>query len=296
MRQNLTRALTLAALVALVAVPQAYAVGTPAGTVISNQATINYTDSNGNPLSALSNIVTTTVSQVATITVTPDNASNAVPGDVLFYPHIVTNLGNGNDTIDMTAVSPGGFATAFFFDNNNNGVFDAGDTPMTDTDADSVVDTGSLGANGVVRILVRITIPVGTAPQVDAMPVVGTSSVNGSVTATATDTTTILAPNVTAVKSVLPAGNQPPGTLLTYTIVVTNAGSANALAVIMTDPIPANTTYVAGSITLDSVSKTDIGGDDQADVNATTPGAVTVDLSGMAAGASHTITFQVTIN
>jgi len=296
MRQSTIRATAVAVLTLLAAVPGAFAVGTPAGTVISNQATVRYTDSNGNPLTALSNIVTTTVSQVATVSVTPNGAQNAVPGTILFYAHTVQNLGNGNDTIDMTAVSAGGFATALFLDNNGNGVFDAGDTAMTDTDGDTIPDTGSLAANGSVKILARITIPVGTAPQVDVMTVTGTSSFNVGVSSSATDTTTVLAPNVTAVKSVLPAGNQPPGTTLTYSVVVTNAGSANAAGVALTDPIPGNTTFVPGSITLDGVSKTDIADADQGDFNATTPGAVTVNIGAMAPAATHTITFKVTIN
>src|SRR6185436_5777172 len=71
----------------------ALATGTPAGTTISNQATVNYADNNGNPLTTLSNIVTTTVSQVATVTVDPDRSSNATPGDVIYYAHDVTNGG-----------------------------------------------------------------------------------------------------------------------------------------------------------------------------------------------------------
>ena len=46
------------------------------------------------------------------------------------------------------------------------------------------------------------------------------------------------------VKSVSPSGNVAPGATLTYTIVMTNSGGA-ATAVVVTDPIPANTTYVA---------------------------------------------------
>ena len=296
MRLTTTRAAAFAALMLLAGAPRAFAVGTAAGTVISNQATVNYTDSNGNPLSALSNIVTTTVSQVATVSVTPNNAQSTVPGSILFYAHTVKNLGNGSDTIEMTAVSGGGFVTALFFDNNGNGIFDAGDTAMTDTDADGVVDSGPLAANAQVMILAKIIIPVGTPPQVDVMTVTGTSKFNAAVSSSATDTTTILAPNVTAVKSVLPAGSQPPGTTLTYTVVVNNGGSANAVAVVLTDPIPANTTYVPGSITLDGVSKTDAADADQADFNATTPGAVTMNIGAMAPAASHTITFKVTIN
>ena len=44
-----------------------------------------------------------------------------------------------------------------------------------------------------------------------------------------------------------PGGNQPPGATLTYTVLVTNNGTGSASAVVVNDPIPANTTYVGGS-------------------------------------------------
>ena len=77
--------------------------GTTAGTPITNQATVDYEDANGNPLQALSNIVSTTVSQVAGVSVTPDNSQTADPGDSVPYLHVVENTGNGPDTIDVTA-------------------------------------------------------------------------------------------------------------------------------------------------------------------------------------------------
>ena len=47
---------------------KAMATGTPAGTVISNQAYVDYKDANSNPLTrAYSNIVTSTVKQVASL-------------------------------------------------------------------------------------------------------------------------------------------------------------------------------------------------------------------------------------
>ncbi len=297
MRQPVTRAAILTALVALVSVSHALAVGTPAGTVISNQATVTYTDSNGNPLSVASNVVSTTVSQVASVTVAPDRAGNADPGDTIWYAHQVSNGGNGSDTINLTAVSSNGWITARYSDNNGNGAFDAGDTPLTDTNGDSVVDTGAMAADAVRNILVAVTVPPGTADgTVDTMTVTGTSVFNGAVSDIATDTTTVTAPDVTVVKSVNPAGPQIPGTTLTYTIVVTNNGTANASSVVLTDNVPANTTYVAGSLTLNGVSKTDAGGDDEGDHNATTPGAVTVDAGVLIPTATATISFQVVIN
>ena len=270
------------------------AVGTPAGTVISNQASVAYQDANGNALSALSNTVTTTVSQVASLTVDPNNSQGADPGDVLYYAHLVTN---GSDTIDLTAVSSQGWALAFFHDVNGDGNFDGGDVALTDTDGDLVPDTGVLAADGPYRILIRVTVPAATADgTLDVTTVTGTSSFNTGVTDTATDTTTVAAPALTILKSVSPAGPQPPGTVLTYTMVVTNGGTGAASGVVLTDPRPANTTYVAGSITQDAATRTDVNLDDNADFGFTTPNAVTVNIGGLGATASTTITFQVSIN
>lgn len=90
-----------------------------------------------------------------------------------------------------------------------------------------------------------------------------------------------------------------PGATMQYTITVVNSGSANATSVKVTDPIPANTTYVAGSIKQNSTAQTDAGGDDNSDFNVTTAGAITSTfptLSTSGAGATGTVSFQVTIN
>ncbi len=79
-------------------------------------------------------------------------------------------------------------------------------------------------------------------------------------------------------------------------MVVTNGGTGTATNVVLSDAIPTNTTYVAGSITQDAAAKTDIVDGDNADHNGTTAGAVTVTIGSLASSASTTITFQVTIN
>ena len=297
MRQHMTRAAIVTAVLAFVSVSTALAAGTPAGTVISNQATVNYTDISGNPLSVASNVITTTVSQVASVTVAPDGAATASPGNTIFYAHQVTNGGNGSDTIDLTAVSSNGWATVLYMDNNGDGAFDVGDTAMTDSDGDSVPDTGALAADVVVNILAAVTVPPGTLDgTVDVMTVTGTSTFNPAVSDIATDTTSINAPDVAVVKSVAPLGPQIPGTTMTYSVVVTNNGTGDANVVTVTDNIPANTTFVAGSITLNAASKTDVVDGDEADFNVTTAGAVTVNVGTLIPTATATITFQVIIN
>ena len=84
-----------------------FAAGTPAGTVISNTATADYEDANANALQSVSNTVTTTVSQVAAVDISPaSNSSNADPGDTVCYLHTVTNNGNDSDLIDIWLASP----------------------------------------------------------------------------------------------------------------------------------------------------------------------------------------------
>ena len=288
----------LSVLVVLGFTTAVFAMGTPAGTNITNQATVDYEDANGNSFTELSNVVTTTVSQVAAVQTAPDNTGNATPSDTMYYAHTVTNLGNGSDLFDMTVSSTQGWSVTLYEDVNGNGVYDSGtDVALADTDADLVPDTGALAADDSLQILVGVVVPNGAADgAVDVTTVTATSDFDGTVTDDATDTTTVQAPQVTVAKSVNPAGAQPPGTVLTYTIVVTNGGTGSAVNVVLTDPIPTNTSYVAGTITQDSNPRTDASGDDNADYNITSAGEITVAIGSLAAAESTTIEFQVTID
>jgi uncharacterized repeat protein (TIGR01451 family) len=94
-----------------------------------------------------------------------------------------------------------------------------------------------------------------------------TSVVPSQSSSTATSVvTTVLSPTVTIVKTVVsndPLGNTivKPGDILTYTMTVTNGsttGSVSSVTVI--DPVPAYTTYVAASTTLNGIAVTDNAG------------------------------------
>ena len=279
--------LTLA-VAAIAATGAALALGTAPGIVISNQATVDYEDANGNALQTLSNIVTTTVLQLGAVAVAPDNSSNADPGDTVYYAHTVTNLGNGTDTIDLTLSSSQGLTVQFYEDADGSGTLTGGDTALGATPS-----TPALAADGTYDILVEVVVPVGTAGgTVDVTTVTATSQFDGAVD-TAADTTTVIAPLLAVVKSVSPAGDQVPGTTLTYTVVVTNNGNADALNVVLTDPIPANTTYTAETITLGGGGLTDANGDDAGEWDGS---QVIVTVGTVASGGSVTITFDVVIN
>src|SRR2546421_12121920 len=61
---------------------------TPGGTAIENRASVVFTDSDGNPFTAVSNTVTTTVANVSGLTITADTGTrpNIAAG------HIIHNL------------------------------------------------------------------------------------------------------------------------------------------------------------------------------------------------------------
>ena len=93
-------------------------------------------------------------------------------------------------------------------------------------------------------------------------------------------------------------GNQPiPGATLRFTIMVIVTGSGTANNVVITDPLPANTTYIANSLRLNNGALTDVNDGDAGDVGQTTVNTVTVRLGNMtSATPAQTIRFDVKIN
>ena len=83
------------------------------------------------------------------------------------------------------------------------------------------------------------------------------------------------------------------GAVITYRIVVSATGAGTAQGLTVNDPIPANTTYIANSITVDGAARTDAADADNAGFSA---GAVNVNFGNTAAPVSHTIQFRVTVN
>lgn len=155
---------------------------------------------------------------------------------------------------------------------------DLGDSRLT---AESVTGAGLAPGTGI---------PGGGDGGFDA--VVAPSGSSSSSVGTYQVATTL----VNTVKSATLFGPAVSGTVIEYQLDVSVAGSGTAVGVAVRDPIPAGTTYVPGTIELDSAPLTDVPGDG-ADFNVTNPGAITVDLGDLtSASPLRTITFRVTIN
>ena len=87
-----------------------------------------------------------------------------------------------------------------------------------------------------------------------------------------------------------------PGATIIYTITATVSGSGTAVGVVITDPIPINSTYTAGTLELNGAGLSDATGDDNGSVGGA-PVTVTVDLGDLTSvSAPQDITFEVVID
>lgn len=152
---------------ALALVTAAAAVGTPANTVITNTASLNFRNSLGADKQIDSNAVKVTVRQVYAATVSPDAPATAIPqartfgaaaDQVRFVPYTLRNDGNGSDTLDLSVVQAGSgddfdlSSVLVYADRDNNGAPDA-PTALTQL---------TLPADATVHVLVAARTPAGT--------------------------------------------------------------------------------------------------------------------------------------
>jgi uncharacterized repeat protein (TIGR01451 family) len=88
-----------------------------------------------------------------------------------------------------------------------------------------------------------------------------------------------------------------PGARINYTVIVSATGSGSAANSVFTDNIPANTTYVPGTLRLNSAVLSDAADADAGDFVAAPAARVRVQLGNITqASGSQTIQFAVTIN
>src|SRR5262245_12300935 len=195
---------------------------TAAGTSIGNQASATYTDSSSVSRTATSNVVTTIVQQVASLTLTANGAKTASPGSSVFYPHTLVNTGNGSDsfTLSLAPAQSGAFTltgTHIYLDANGDGI------PDNFTDLAGTSVTVAPGAVNAFKFVITGTVPAGaTAGQTNNFSVTATSIFDNTKSASNTDTTTVTANAVINVTKALSSnsGASPSGpytVTLTYT-------------------------------------------------------------------------------
>ena len=330
----------LAVLASWVSVQPVWAL-TAAGTVIENRARADYV-LDGSNFTAYSVTTQTPVAELVDVSVatamggtTAVTAPLPASGELLYFA--VTNAGNSTEDFALT-VDPA--VAGNDFDPDNPVVaLDAGSIGSFEgTGTDSIV-SGPIPIPAETTIYVwvisdildtplnpgdtgRVTLeelhqnaPISTAPgDVYAGAgaggtdlVLGASGGYGSSTGAYVilRTTLIIDKTVASIAGSVggvPVSDPIPGAVITYQLDVIVSGTGTAFAVTLTDPIPVDTTYVPGSMTLDvdgggpglpaGLTDTD---DYPADPGEFTGTEIRVRLGDLTAG-TQIITFQVTID
>lgn len=292
----------LAASIALVAggtafLSTAHAAAPAAGTNISNVASASYTDSTGNPKTVTSNIVTTTVLAVGSFTLTADRTATANSDSLVSLSHTLTNTGNGTDTFSLTAANVANGSGDDYDFSNIKIYLDANKDGIPDGAA---ITSVTLAAGESVNLIVEgKTDATATAAKVGKWTVGAASGTTATVTATNTDTVTIIngavitlrkSASVTAVDA---TKDSDADRTVEYTLVYQNTGNSTATNVTITDALPANVSYVAGSAKLQGAAQTD--SDDANDKYEFDANLVTLTIPSLAPNTTGVLTFKVVV-
>ena len=304
----------------------ASAAGTLAGTVINNSATATFDLPDGSESTVTSNTVSLTVDELLDVSVASadggDVASAAgATNQVLKFT--ITNAGNGSEAFTLTTQEAAGgddfnpSVTSIVLDTNSNGAYDAGvDTvyvagsndPVLAPDASRTVFVlstipGTAGNGDRGRADLEAEAKTGSGSPGTTFANAGQGGGDAVVGATGADADAngfyvISAASVSFVKSAtvvdpFSGTTQVPGSTITYTLTATVSGSGSVANLRVSDPIPAGTTYVPGTIKLDGGALSDAADADAGAFNGT---AVSVNIGTVAAGGSHAVTFQVEID
>lgn len=295
---------------------------TPAGIIIESTAEATYEDG-GTARTVTSNTVQVRVDELIDLAVAGlDSGPVAVQPGPTVLSFLVGNTGNGPEAFTfevVTAVAGNAFdATldSIAVDSNANGIYDPGVDevlPVPSTSASLAAGASRTvfviltapggnadGAQSTVNLIARSATGTGSPGTVFAAAgESGTDAIAGLSGGTATATGQLVgsANTVTLAKSATvidPFGGATavPGATITYGIEARVTGSATINGLTITDIIPANTQYIANSLTLDGAPLSDAAGDDAGEASSA---GIAVSLGNVPGGSSNTVTFAVLI-
>ncbi len=202
--------------------------------VINDATRYAYFDGAANAGPFTTNVASFTVTQTVSLTFTGQTIASALQGAAVFFTDHLVNTGNGTDRFNITGLI-GSFPVGSTFQ-----LFQSdGVTPLSDSNADGIPDTGPLAGGASYDVVVRVQLPTNATGGPQSMTVTATSVANPGVSATATNTLTVINGNSVDLtnNSALPgapgAGPGPeatfvirnatnPGTTTRFTLVVNN--------------------------------------------------------------------------
>lgn len=269
------------------------------GTPLSNTIGVTYTV-NGNTFTVTSNNPSAAVGVMRGVQITPLVLSaSAEPEDTLSYALTVKNTGNAKDVLEMEFNSSTSKSWQLFKDVNLNGTFDAADLQLTNTNSSGGLDVDSVAAYDSAKVIARLIVPnIATDQSQDVTTFTVRSAVDAGKFQSANGTTTFNVADVQLVRSVLPAGNQVPGTEMTFTVTYQNSGHGKAYNVVITETEADSMTYTANSVKINGVAKTDVADSDEVTVTTVSGRKVITVTLGILNGSSAegTVVYKSTVN
>ncbi|PWQ99956.1 DUF11 domain-containing protein [Leucothrix pacifica] len=215
-----------------------------AGTIIKNQATATYKDSAGIEQTATSNLVETVIQQVGAFILESDQSRYGIAGQLVSFPHVLTNTGNGDDTFTLNASNLTGdnydlTNITIYPDVNQDGVADSL-TPIT--------DTGVLASEEAFYFVVVATVPdSATDAQTADLLVEGVSDFSGASQTNADEVIVSDKAVIQVTKSISSNSGEAGSGPYTVTLTYSNQSTSDASNVILIDALPEGMNYVANS-------------------------------------------------
>ena len=169
---------------------------------LNNTATFAYNDGVAAIAAANTNTFVFTVNQTASVSAAGSTVASATQGSTVTFNNVFTNTGNGTDSFDvaispllapLTSAFPAGSSFAFY---KADGV-----TPLVDTNGNGIADTGpvtginTLPLNNTYTVVLKVTLPAGFTGGPYSVSKTGTSKLDPTKVATATDILTTIAVN-----------------------------------------------------------------------------------------------------
>ena len=300
--------------------------GVRAGTIVRNTAQASFDTGNGQTMTVNSNTVELRVDEVLDIAVAARDAgdADASAGQAgMVRAFTVTNAGNGAEAVRLTAsgtVGGNGFDPAIdavVLDTNGNGVYE----PAIDLPVSADGSIAALEPDAAVIVFIVATVPISagdgrrgavaltaTAAKGSGAPGTvfagqgfgGGDAIVGATRATglAQGGFVVQRATVSLVKSATvldPFGGARamPGSRITYRIEATVGGTGGVAGLHVTDTIPAGTTYLLGTLSLDGAMLSDAVDGDAGRASAA---GIDAALGTPSAGQTHAVQFTVAIN
>ncbi|MDX2220916.1 MAG: hypothetical protein SF172_18010 [Burkholderiales bacterium] len=195
--------------------------GIAVDTIIENTANASGTGSSG-VFATRSNTATYRVTGQLGVRLVGETIGPVDPGSLALFTNVITNIGTASDTYNVTLGTsnyPAGTTFQLF---GSDGL-----TPLADTNADGIPDTGPLAPGARVNVIVRARMPETAAGGPYSILKTARSITLGSVSSTDADIVSSLAKACRIIMDPDHTGKVGVGRVITYPHVITNTGNCD---------------------------------------------------------------------